>query len=442
MFQREVETMSRKDLKQLQGMRLAETVERVFNQVPFYHKKLKEKGVHPEKIKTVEDVKALPFTQKKDLWDQYPFGLFAVDMKELARIHGSSGTKGKPTIVGYTRRDLKNWADMCARAIVTAGGRSGDLFHNAYGYGLFTGGLGLHDGGERLGTITIPVSGGNRSRQVSLIQDFKPRGIAGTPSFVLSLAETMKSKGWDPRKSSLEYGILGAEPWSEEMRHTLEETWGMEALDIYGLSEVMGPGVSIECREVKDGLHIAEDHFLVEVIHPKTLEPLPEGETGELVFTSLTKEALPVLRYRTGDIASLNREPCRCGRTHTRMSRIKGRLDDMLVIRGVNLYPTEIESVVLELEEVSPYYQLVIAKNGSLDRLIVEVEVSGSFVSRLGGTFQPEHRLCDELSLCLQNKLKESLFLSAEVVLKEPLSLPRSEGKAIRVLDRRGLETL
>src|SRR5690606_18865956 len=335
--------MDRKDLRRLQSERLREVVERVYQRVPFYRQRFDEAGITPEDIRGVEDLHRLPFTRKADLREQYPFGLFAVDLKQVIRIHASSGTKGKPTVVGYTRTDIEHWADVCARAIVASGGRPGDVLHNAYGYGLFTGGLGLHYGGERLGMTVVPVSGGNRSRQVTLIQDFRPRGICGTPSFVLSLAEAMIEAGKNPRDTSLKYGIFGAEAWSEEMRRTLEETWGIDAIDIYGLSEVIGPGVSIECREAKDGLHIAEDHFLPEVIDPEMIdsetgEPLPEGEFGQLVFTSLTTDATLFSCYRTSNIDQLFTEPCCCGWTLGRMCRMKEGIDDRLVIRCVNVF--------------------------------------------------------------------------------------------------------
>ncbi|MFC4075885.1 phenylacetate--CoA ligase family protein [Salinithrix halophila] len=438
MFQRDVETCPREKLEELQLERLRETVERVWHRVPFYREKLDGLNLRPDSIRSLADLEKLPFTRKSDLRDQYPFGFFAVNREEVARIHGSSGTRGKPTVVGYTKGDIDRWAEVCARAIVIAGGRPGDVFHNAYGYGLFTGGLGMHYGAERLGATTVPVSGGNRSRQVMLIQDFQPRGIAGTPSFILSLAEAMEEKGVDPKRSSVEYGIFGAEPWSEAMRRTLEETWGIKALDIYGLSEVVGPGVSMECWEGKDGLHIAEDHFLPQVIDPETGKMLPEGKYGELVFTTLTKEAFPVLRYRTGDIASLSREPCCCGRTHARMSRIKGRLDDMLIIRGVNVFPSEMEAVVLGLMELSPHYRLVVTREGSLDCLTLEVEVSQAFAATVGGTFDPGTEHYGRLNSHLQSLLKDALGVTTEVRFLEPRSLPRSEGKAARVLDRRG----
>ncbi len=436
MFQPEIEAMDRSSLRNLQSKRLRETVTRVYYNVPFYRRLFDEEGITPDDIRTVDDIPKLPFTKKSNLRENYPFGLFAVDQKEIVRIHGSSGTKGKPTVVGYTRQDIINWSDCVARAIVTAGGRRGDMFHNAYGYGLFTGGLGLHYGCERLGATVVPVSGGNTPRQITLIEDFSPRGIAGTPSYILNIAETMEAAGKDPRKTSIEYGIFGAEPWSEEMRRVLEEKLNLKAIDIYGLSEVIGPGVAIECNEAQDGLHIAEDHFYVEVIEPQTGNPLPYGETGELVFTSLTKEAFPVIRYRTGDIAFLYPECCPCGRTHIRMSRIKGRLDDMLIIRGVNVFPSEIESIVFSHKDLSPYYQVFIEREGTLDKITVKAEVSNSFVSRTGG-FDPKHEVFQRLNHDIMVRLRNELLVSIKVALCEPGSLPRSDGKAVRIVDRR-----
>ncbi|WP_142506675.1 phenylacetate--CoA ligase family protein [Melghirimyces algeriensis] len=429
--------MPRPELEALQTKRLKRMVERIYSLVPFYRRKLDAAGIKPQDILGMEDLLKLPFTRKSDLREQYPFRMFAVEQEEVARIHGSSGTSGKPTVVGYTRKDIQRWAELCARSIVMAGGRPGDVFHNAYGYGLFTGGLGLHYGAERLGATVVPVSGGNRSRQVTLIQDFLPRGIGGTPSFILSLAEMMEDMGLKPWTTSLEYGIFGAEPWSEEMRQTLEEKWGIDALDIYGLSEVIGPGVAMECREAKDGLHIAEDHFLPEVIHPQTGEPLPDGEYGELVFTSLTKEALPILRYRTGDITALHREVCRCGRTHTRMSRIKGRIDDMLIIRGVNVFPSELEAVLLNFEELAPHYQLVVTREKSIDQLTLEVEVSEAWFRSIESSFGQGNERVVQLCKRLQSVVKDTLYVTTKVILKEPKSLPRSEGKAVRVIDQR-----
>lgn len=438
MFQPELEAMEQSELERLQSERLRAVVEHVYHRVPFYRQKLEECDLTPEKIRGVEDISRLPFTEKSDLREQYPFGLFAVERKEIVRVHASSGTHGKPTVVGYTRQDIADWATVCARAIVAAGGKPGEVFHNAYGYGLFTGGLGLHYGAEKAGLTVVPVSGGNRARQILLIEDFQPRGIAGTPTFILSLAELMSEMGKYPRQTSLSYGIFGAEPWSEEMRQTLEEIWGIDAVDIYGLSEVIGPGVSIECREAKDGLHIAEDHFFAEVIDPETGEPLPEGETGELVFTTLRKQAMPVLRYRTGDIASLIREPCPCGRTHVRMSRIKGRLDDMLIIRGVNVFPSELERVVLGMEELAPHYQVVATREGAMDKIALEVEVTDAFEQlQLGGRFQEGHARCTQLAHRLDQALKETLGVATKVKLYAPNTIPRSEGKAVRIVDRR-----
>ncbi len=437
-WQSEIETMNPSDLQNLQLERLRTTVARVYHRVPFYRKKLDEMGVKPEGIRGLEDVHKLPFTRKSDLRENYPFGLFAVDRKEVVRIHGSSGTKGKPTVVGYTRNDITHWSEIVARAITIAGGRSGDVFHNAYGYGLFTGGLGLHYGAERLGMSVVPVSGGNTPRQVMILEDFRPRGIAGTPSYVLNIAETMEQMGKDPRQTSLEYGIFGAEPWSEEMRKILEAKFNLRALDIYGLSEVMGPGVGMECFERQEGMHVAEDHFYVEVIHPLTGENLPMGEPGELVFTSLTKEAFPILRYRTGDIAFLYPEPCSCGRTHIRMSRIKGRIDDMVIVRGVNVFPSEIESVVMNHPALSPYYQVEVTRAGTLDEIAVFAEVSDSVFKDQGG-FNPESDLFRRVRHELKTALRNTLLISTDVTLLAPNTLPRSTGKATRLVDKRHL---
>ena len=325
-------------MENIQLARLQETVEKVYNNTPFYREQFDQLGIKPVDIQSLEDIRKLPFTKKVHLREQYPFGLFAVPMDDVVRIHGSSGTSGKPTIVGYTKNDIEMWSGLLARAIVAAGGRKSDIFHNAYGYGLFTGGIGLHYGAEKLGAAVVPISGGNTERQITLIEDFKPRGIVGTPSYILTIAEKMEEMGIDPETNGTDYGIFGAEPWSEEMRRALEEKLKIKAIDIYGLSEVMGPGVSIECYEAQDGLHMAEDHFFAEIIDPETLEPVADGEDGELVITSLTKEALPIIRYRTGDITSITREKCICGRTTMRMARVKGRTDDMLIIRGVNVF--------------------------------------------------------------------------------------------------------
>lgn len=435
MYNPEIEAMSRTELVSLQLLRLKQTVKKVYDNVPFYKEKFAELGITPEDIQSLDDVKRLPFTKKTDLRDQYPFGLFAVPMDEVTRIHGSSGTSGKPTVVGYTKNDIKNWASIVARSIVTAGGRKSDILHNAYGYGLFTGGLGLHYGAEELGAVTVPISGGNTERQITIINDFKPRGICGTPSYILNIVEQMEHMGLNPRETSLEYGIFGAEPWTEEMRAALEKKLDIKAIDIYGLSEVMGPGVAIECNEAQDGLHIAEDHFLVEVLDPQNSEPVEDGQAGELVFTSLTKEALPIIRYRTGDIASITREKCKCGRTHTRMSRLKGRTDDMLIIRGVNVFPSEIERVILQINGLVPNYQIHLTKKGSLDSVELHVEIEKQLYQEVGEDLG--HSTIQNLNRHIQHQLKSSCLVTMDTVINQPGSLPRSEGKAQRVVDRR-----
>ncbi|MDQ0338963.1 phenylacetate-CoA ligase [Caldalkalibacillus uzonensis] len=434
-FNPEMETNQRKELEKIQLERLTKTVELVYHRVPFYKQKFDEKGVKPEDIKSLDDIQKLPFTVKKDLRDHYPFGLFAAELKDVVRLHASSGTSGKPTVVGYTRHDIENWAEIVARCIAAAGGQPGDVMHNAYGYGLFTGGLGLHYGGEKLGVATVPISGGNTARQIMLIEDFQPKVICGTPSYVLRIAETMEEMGKDPRQTSLKYGIFGAEPWSEEMRRTLEEKFGIKAVDIYGLSEVIGPGVGIECHEAQDGLHLAEDHFLVEVIDPKTLEPVPEGEEGELVFTSLTKEAFPVIRYRTGDIASITRERCICGRTTTRMSRVKGRIDDMLIIRGVNVFPSEMERCLLQVKELAPHYQVYIKKQGHLDAVELLVELDEHVYQQVNQDLQ--HDFVKKIKARVQSLIKQECLVNIDVQVQKPKTIPRSEGKAVRIIDGR-----
>lgn len=429
------EVYSRQEMEALQLKRLQETVERVYNKVPFYQSKFKEQNITIENVRSLEDLQKLPFTKKKDLRDHYPYGLFAVDMKDIVRIHASSGTSGKPTVVAYTKNDISNWSDMVARAISIAGGEPEGIFHNAYGYGLFTGGLGLHYGAERLGMATIPISGGNTDRQITVIEDFHPTVIAGTPSYILKVAEEMTELGKNPRESSIKYGIFGAEPWSEEMRKLLEETYGIKACDIYGLSEVMGPGVAMECHEAQDGLHICEDHFIVEVINPDTLEPVPDGEEGELVFTSLTKEAFPVIRYRTGDIASIIRETCKCGRTTTRMSRVKGRIDDMLIVRGVNVFPSEIEHFLIQIDELAPHYQVYLRREGTLDIVELHVEVSEATYRQVNGDMN--HPIIMSIMKNVQHSMKNHCLVSMKVKVLAPRSIPRSEGKAIRVIDQR-----
>jgi len=429
------ETYSRKEMEELQLKRLKETVERVYNKVPFYQDQFKERNLSPESIQSIEDLKKLPFTKKKALRDNYPYGLFAVGMKDIVRIHASSGTSGKPTVVAYTQNDIDNWASIVARAIAIAGGEPDGVFQNAYGYGLFTGGLGIHYGAEKLGMATVPISGGNTDRQITVIEDFKPTVIAGTPSYILKVAEEMSAQGQNPRESSLKFGIFGAEPWSEEMRKLLEESLDIKACDIYGLSEVMGPGVAMECHEAQDGLHIAEDHFIVEVINPDTLEPVPDGEEGELVFTSLTKEAFPVIRYRTGDIASITREKCKCGRTTTRMSRVKGRIDDMLIIRGVNVFPSEIEHYLIQMDEIAPHYQVQLKRNDNLDIVELHVEITESIYQQVNKNMG--HESIASIKKAVQHSMKNHCLVSMNVKVLPPKSIPRSDGKAIRVIDRR-----
>ncbi|KGP91061.1 phenylacetate--CoA ligase [Pontibacillus chungwhensis BH030062] len=428
------ESASKSDMEQVQLDGLKATVQRVYENVPFYREQFDALGLKPSDIQTVKDVQKLPFLQKKDLRAHYPFGLFAVDRSELVRLHASSGTSGKPTVVGYTKKDVQMWSDLVARAISLAGGKKGEILHNAYGYGLFTGGLGLHFGSEELGMATVPVSGGNTERQITLIEDFKPTVICGTPSYMLNIAERMELMGKDPRATSLKYGIFGAEPWSEEMRRTLEEKFDIKACDIYGLSEVLGPGVAMECHEAQDGLHVAEDHFLVEVIDPETMQPVPDGEDGELVFTSLTKEAFPVIRYRTGDIASVTREPCACGRTTARMSRVKGRIDDMLIIRGVNVFPSEIEHFLLQVKGIVPHYQLHLMRKGSMQQVELQVEVDEAFYGSIGENLK--HEKCATLSRQIRTIMKNNCLVSVDVRVNKPNSIPRSEGKAVRVVEQ------
>ncbi len=436
MILHEIETASRSQMERLQLERLQHVASYVYERVPFYRDQFDLKGLKPGDVKSLADLKMLPLTYKKDLRDHYPFGLFAVKRDEMVRIHASSGTSGKPTVVGYTQNDIDMWGGIVARAIAMAGGKPGDVLHNAYGYGLFTGGLGIHYGSEKLGMITVPVSGGNMSRQITLLEDFQPTVICGTPSYVLNLAESMEAEGKDPASLSLRYGIFGAEPWSDSMRETLEGKLDIKACDIYGLSEIVGPGVAMECQEAQDGLHIAEDHFLVEVIHPDTLEPLPEGETGELVFTSLTKEAFPIIRYRTGDIASIQHGTCSCGRTTVKMSRVKGRVDDMLIIRGVNVFPSEMEHFLLQVNELAPHYQVHLKKQGALDLVELQVEVTDECFKGMSNDLH--HENMRHLEERVRSLMKDRCYVSMAVNVRGPKEIPRSEGKAIRIVDLRG----
>ena len=426
------ETMPREELEALQLKRLQAVVERLYHLVPFYHRRLDEMGVKPEHIKTLGDLQLLPLTTKQDLRDNYPFGMFAAPMDQIVRIHASSGTTGKSTPVAYTQRDLETWSELMARTLAAAGTHRGDIVHNAYGYGLFTGRLGFHYGAERLGAAVIPVSGGQTRRQIMLLQDFAPTVLVCTPSFALYLAEVGQEMGADFRQFKLRVGIFGAEPWTEGMRVEIEKRLNLDAVDIYGLSEIIGPGVSVECIEAKQGLHLFEDHFLPEIIDPATLKPLPPGEMGELVITTLTKEAMPLLRYRTRDITSLNYAPCRCGRSLGRMHRLRGRSDDMLIIRGVNVFPSQIEAVLMETPGVAPHYQLIVDREGQLDTLEVQVEVDET-------TFSDEVKQLQALAQNLQQQIKDYFTVSVKVKLVEPRSIPRSEGKAKRVIDKRQL---
>ena len=427
----EFETLPREALEALQLKRLKATVERVYETVPFYKKKFDELGVKPSHVKTLKDLQLLPFTIKNDLRDNYPFGLFSVPMEQVVRVHASSGTTGKPIVVGYTKRDIDTWAELIARTLFCAGVHRGDIVHNAYGYGLFTGGLGLHYGAEKVGASVIPISGGNTKRQIIIMQDFGPTAITCTPSYALHLGEVAEEMGLNPAKDfKLRVGCFGAEPWSENMREQIEKKFNIDAIDIFGLTEVIGPGVSSECLEAKKGLHVFEDHFIPEIIDPATGKALPYGEKGELVFTSITKEAFPVIRYRTRDISVLYPEICKCGRTFVRMQRITGRTDDMLIIRGVNVFPSQIESVLMQIEGVEPHYLLIVDREGNLDTLEVQVEVNEK-------VFSDEIKQLERLEKRIEKDIKEMFGVTCKCKLVEPKTIQRSEGKAKRVIDKR-----
>jgi len=429
MFDPDAETLSRDALTALQTSRLQQTLERAYASVPHFRKKFDAAGVKPGDLQSLADIARFPFTIKTDLRDNYPFGMFAVPREQLLRVHASSGTTGKPTVVGYTKRDLGTWADLMARGFACAGTMPGDIVHNAYGYGLFTGGLGAHYGAERLGCTVVPISGGGTERQVTLIQDFGAQTLCATPSYALNIAEVAQSMGVDLAKSSLRLGLFGAEPWSEAMRHDLEARLGVKAVDIYGLSEIMGPGVACECHEARSGLHGWEDHFLFETIDPETLQPVPRGESGELVVTTLTKEALPMIRYRTRDITRLNHEPCACGRSHVRIMRVTGRDDDMLIIRGVNVYPSQVEAVLVGFPGLAPHYQIVLTRDGALDAMAVEVELAPGMA---GGDADRARKAKD-----VTHHIKSLIGVTCKVVVKAPGEVPRSQGKAVRVRDER-----
>lgn len=424
------ETMPREELEGLQLRRLKAMVEKVYYNVPFYQNRFNEMGIRPEQIRSLDDLKYLPFTEKQDLRNNYPFGLFAVPRDNVVRVHASSGTTGKATVVGYTQRDVNTWAELMARSLMCAGASRRDIVHNAYGYGLFTGGLGMHYGVERLGATILPISGGGTRRQVMLMRDFGSTILCSTPSYALFLYESILAAGMSIDDLKLHTGIFGAEPWSEKMRSEIESKLQIKALDIYGLSEIMGPGVGMECCDAQDGLHIWEDHFLIEIIDPETGEQLPLGESGELVITTITKEAQPLIRYRTRDITRIEAIPCRCGRTHRRISRIQGRSDDMLIIRGVNVFPQQIETILLETQGVAPHYQLILTRQGSLDMLEVKVEVDEKL-------FSDEIRHLQRIEAKIQKNIKEFLGVTAKVTLSEPQSIERSEGKAKRIIDLR-----
>jgi phenylacetate-CoA ligase len=428
-WNRHFECMDRNELRKVQSDRLRETVDRLYFNVPYYRQKMQEAGIGPESIRSIDDLHKLPFTTKQDLRDNYPFNLFAVPMSEIVRIHASSGTTGKPTVVGYTRGDIATWSEVMARTLTSAGANRHDFIQVAYGYGLFTGGLGIHYGGEKIGASVIPISGGNTIRQLQLMHDFGSTVLACTPSYALFLAEAIEESGLKRSDLKLKVGVFGAEPWTENMRREIEEKLKIKAIDIYGLSEVIGPGVASECL-FQEGLHINEDHFFPEIIDPKTLEVLPEGSIGELVFTTITKEGLPLIRYRTRDLTRLNYEKCKCGRTMVRMEKCLGRSDDMLIIRGVNLFPSQIESVLLEMSEIKPHYLLIVDRINNLDTLELKVEVDEEF-------FQDKISQLQALRQKIQNNLESAIGLGIKVTLVEPKTIERSEGKAKHVIDNR-----
>lgn len=429
-YQPEIETAPREKIVKLQNERLAATVRRVYENVPFYRNKMEQAGVTPDDIRTIDDLHKLPFSYKQDLRDTYPYGLFAVPLKDVVRLHASSGTTGKQIVVGYTRNDLDVWDECVARALTAAGCTDEDVVHVSYGYGLFTGGLGADGGARRLGATTVPVSSGNTQRQVTILKDFGSTILCCTPSYALHIAEVLYANGYTKDDIKLKAGVFGAEPWTNEMRRKIEEMLGLTAYDIYGLTEIIGPGVAFECKE-QTGMHVNEDHFIVEVIDPDTGEVLPEGTQGELVFTCITKEAFPILRYRTRDIGVITRGKCSCGRTLVKMTKPRGRTDDMLIIRGVNVFPSQIETVLLE-KGYTANYQIVVDRSNNFDSIEVQVEISNEI-------FSDTVRGLAERAKELAAALKTLLGVSAKVTLLEPNSIPRSEGKAVRVIDKRKL---
>ena len=430
-WEKEIETAPRYQMEALQSYRLSATVKRVYENVPHYRAKMDAAGITPEDIKSISDLSKLPFTYKQDLRDTYPYGLFAVPAEEVVRIHASSGTTGKQIVVGYTQHDLGIWSDCTARALTAIGGSKSDFVHVSYGYGLFTGGLGIHYGVEKIGATVIPVSTGNTKRQIQVMKDFGSTILCCTPSYALYLGETLKEMGMTPDDLKLKAGFFGAEPWTEQMRKEIERNLGIKAYDIYGLSEISGPGVAFECPE-QTGMHINEDHFIVEIIDPDTGEVLPDGAEGEIVFTCITKEAFPLIRYRTRDISVLSHEKCSCGRTFVKMAKPRGRSDDMLIIRGVNVFPSQIESVLLDLGQTAPHYQLIVDRKNNTDTFEILVEMSENmFSDSVKGLEEQEHRI--------QAAVESTLGIGAKVTLVEPKSIARSEGKAKRVIDKRQL---
>jgi phenylacetate-CoA ligase len=426
-----IECMERDEMRKLQSIRLKRVVEHVYHNTPFYRKKMQEMGITPDDIRTIDDIVKLPFTVKQDLRDNYPFDLMAVPMSEIVRLHASSGTTGKPIVVGYTRRDLSIWSEVVARCLTAVGVTKQDLVQVAYGYGLFTGGLGLHGGVETLGGTVIPMSSGNTQKQIQLMHDFGAKVLACTPSYALFLGETIKDSGIPREDFQLKIGVFGAEPWTENMRKEIEESLGIKAYDIYGLTEIIGPGVGGEC-ECQNGTHLWEDHFFPEIVDPVTLQPAEPGQQGELVFTTLTKEGMPMIRYRTRDLTSLNYEKCACGRTTVRMARILGRSDDMLIIRGVNVFPSQVESVILELPEFEPHYLILVDRVNNTDTFQIHVEVRAEFYS-------DEMNKMLELKKKITARMQSVIGLQPDVKLVEPRSIERSMGKAKRVIDNRKL---
>ncbi|UCD34525.1 MAG: phenylacetate--CoA ligase [Nitrospiraceae bacterium] len=430
-WEQERECMDRDELEQLQLERLESTLSRVQMNVPFYRKKFDELGIDTDTVRSVDDLRRLPFTTKDDLRNNYPYGLFAVPLREVVRIHASSGTTGMSTVVGYTQNDIRKWSNLVARVLTAGGVTRDDVVQIAFGYGLFTGGFGIHYGAERLGASVIPMSSGNTARQIKIMQDFRTTALICTPSYAMLIAETIFDMGISISSLSLKYGLFGAEPWSEKMRKEIEDKLRIRATDNYGLSEVMGPGVAFECLE-QNGLHVNEDHFLAEIVHPDTLEPVPSGEEGELVITTLAKEAFPVIRFRTRDRTSFITEPCPCGRSFRKIARVRGRTDDMLIIKGVNVFPSQVEAVLFDIEGTEPHYQIIIDRKGALDHVAVLVEVSEQIFF---DEMKKQHALVD----LIRNRLSSELGIAVEVNLVEKKTLERAEGKAVRVIDRRKL---